>query len=188
MLARTTDEITAKLADEISPVRFRHTLGVLHTGLVLAELHQVDANRLQYAALLHDCAKEMGRDELMRYIRSNRLPVSGDDLERPAILHAPVGAHLAETWYGVDDRDVLDAIRHHPTGTSNPSRLLQVLMAADFTEPTRDFDGVEMIRESVRTNLKAGVLQILKRKQEHLEAVGRQVHPGTLNMIETLEA
>ena len=40
------------------------------------------------------------------------------DLEHsmPALIHAKLGAYLAENEYGIKDREVLDAITYHTTG------------------------------------------------------------------------
>jgi len=181
------DEMTAVLAAELSPARYLHTLGVLQTATVLARLHGADLERVQTAAILHDCAKNLGREELLTRIREHRIPVEAEDFDYPAILHGPVGADMARRRFGVQDEEVLDAIFHHPVGRRSPSLTLQILMAADYCEPTRDFDGVDALRQAVRADLRKGLLEVLRNKVAHLDRTGRRAHSRVYDMIHSLE-
>ncbi len=181
------DEITAALASELPPSRFRHTLGVLHAATVIAERQGADVERIQLAAILHDCAKPMGREELTDYIRNHGLSVDEADFSYPAILHGPVGADIARRRFGADDAEVLDAIEFHPAGRIDPSVTLQILMAADYCEPTRDFEGVEEARSAVRLDLRSGLASIVRNKINGLTAAGRVAHPRASQMIASLE-
>ncbi len=187
MANRHFDEITATLAAEMPAARFRHVLGVLHTSTFLASSFDADLEKVQLAALLHDCAKGMGREELLSYIRENNVPVEAEDLEFPAILHGPVGASVARERFDIRDEEVLDAIFHHPVGRRAPSATLQVIMAADFTEPTRDFAEVDEVRKAVRSDPRSGLLLVLRKKVKHLEEAGRRPHSRVSEMIASLE-
>jgi predicted HD superfamily hydrolase involved in NAD metabolism len=164
-----------------------HTLGVVETAVVLAARNGINVEKAALTALLHDCAKQLGRDELLQTLAEAGEKLSPDDEKFPAIWHAPAGAVQAKARYDVQDPEILDAIRYHPTGNEEPSALLQIIMAADFCEPTRDFPGVDEARELVRKDLANGLLTIIERKVEHLRTRGREPHPLSLAMLKTLQ-
>ena len=63
------------------------------------------------------------------------------------LWHGPVGALIAHSEFGIDNEDVLNAVRFHTTGRTNMSPLEKIIYVADKIEPGRDFPGVEQLRE-----------------------------------------
>ena len=168
--------------------RFLHTLGVVQASVLLADLNGVSLEKAAVAAMLHDCAKPLDSPSLAGLLSGNSEWVEPDDFEFPQVLHAPAGAVLALNQMGVQDQEVLEAIAFHPTGKERPSMLLQVLMAADFTEPTRQYPGVDEARRLVRQDLREGLRWVLNRKIGHVRSGGKKVHPRTLAMLADLGA
>lgn len=188
LMSTNLDTITAALAGELKPQRFMHTLGTVETAVVLARLHGFDVDRACVAALLHDCGRGLTPEQEEAIARTPGSEVPPEDLEYPALLHAGVGRVLARQRFGISDPEVLSAIAYHPTGCSNPGNTLRVLMAADYCEPTRQFDGVEELRVLVRRDFDAGLREILKRKVEHVRSMGGKPHSRALLMIEAMGA
>jgi predicted HD superfamily hydrolase involved in NAD metabolism len=182
------DEIVADLESRLPAKRFLHTLGVLETASSLAEQHGLDTHKAVLAALLHDCAKGLDRQELEAMEQQSLYRVNEADRDFPAIWHGPAGAYLARTRYEVDDPEVLDAIEHHTLGHANPSPTLRVLMASDSLEPLREYEGIQVLREAVRKDLRSGLIAVLKEKVEHVNSKGRKPHPRIFETIASLEA
>jgi predicted HD superfamily hydrolase involved in NAD metabolism len=187
LLEADLDKITRSLESELAGHRFFHSLGVAYLSASLAAAWGVDPDQAFLAGILHDNAKGIPRDELLRLSRSGRYPVEEIDFEYPELLHASAGAVRARDLHGIEDMDVLDAIAHHPTGRRGATALLKVLMAADYCEPNRDFPGVDEAREKVRADLDAGLLDILAGKLRHVQMRGRTIHPRAHDMIRELE-
>lgn len=180
------DALTQFAQANLDKRRFLHTLGVAHVALVLAELNGVNREKAATAALLHDCAKQMNREALHHLLASNGDRVEALEFDFPSVLHAPAGAMIARSKFGITDVEVLETIAHHPTGKGNSSPLLMVLMAADYTEPGRCHDGVEAIRVLVRKNLREGLRLILTKKIEHVQSRGNKIHPRAADMLADL--
>ena len=53
----------------LSDKRYEHTLNVKKMAVKLAKRHGVDENRAALAALLHDAAKEISKDEMRALMR-----------------------------------------------------------------------------------------------------------------------
>lgn len=96
----------------------------------------VDAGALAHAALLHDCAREMGAAEMARLAGGDELPPTA---HRRGLLHGPAGAALVRRELGVEDESVLEAIGHHTTGRAGGGVLLSLVLAGDYLDAGRPF-------------------------------------------------
>ena len=174
-----TEEVH-RLYEQLRPAltegRMRHTAGVIETAILLAQENGVDPKQAQIAALLHDCAKYLPKEEL--FTRSS------DEVKLLPVLHAEIGAQLAEEQYGVHDPAILRAIRLHTTGDAAMTKLDKIVYLADMIEPGRDYPGVEEIRS--QKDLDAAVLLALQRSLTHITERGFSVHPATLRAIKDL--
>lgn len=112
----------------IGPRRRTHIEGVASLMERWAErlgLSPIDRTRWLAAAYLHDALRDASPESL---VEAAEYP--------PKIRHGPaVAIRLAEA--GVDDSDLLDAIRYHTTGWSSWKDMGRFLYLADFLEPSR---------------------------------------------------
>ena len=164
------------LKNTISDHRMHHTAGVIETAIRLAHDNHIDTTKARLAALLHDCAKYLPPDELI-----NR---SKDSFQIIPVLHAEVGAQLAEEVYGINDPDILHAIRLHTTGDVGMTELDKIIYLADMIEPSRNYPGVEELRSV--SDLNKAVYLALKRTLKYTEESGSAIHPATLRAINDL--
>jgi predicted HD superfamily hydrolase involved in NAD metabolism len=51
------------------------------------------------------------------------------------LIHGPLGAVIAKKDYGINDEEILKAIRIHTTGDTNMSLLDKIIFLSDFIEP-----------------------------------------------------
>ncbi|MGM0471876.1 MAG: bis(5'-nucleosyl)-tetraphosphatase (symmetrical) YqeK [Bacillota bacterium] len=173
-------EIIKKLQQMISQARLEHSLGVRDTAADLAEIHGVDCSRARQAGLLHDCAKGISNDNLLQ--RADEFGIVVDSIVRevPSLLHAPVGAKLAEHKFGVADQAVLRAIKLHTLGAPEMSKLEQIIFIADYIEPHRAISGLEQLRDLAEQDLTTTVQQICDRTLEYHLENHQLIHPQTL--------
>ena len=159
--------------------RCGHVLGTAATAVKLAEKYGADVHRAEVAGLLHDCTKKLSMDEQLALCE--KYGIALDELEKKALklLHAKTGAALARDVFGVDD-EVYNAILWHTTGKPDMTVLEKVIYLADFIEPTRDFPGVDTLREAVWQDLDRGLLMGLEMTVEEMEEMGNPIHVNTL--------
>ena len=81
---------------------------------------------------------------------------------------------------GIDDEEMLDAIKYHTTGYPNMTILGKVLYVADAIEATRSYDGVEVLRKAVFEDFNKGLLLIMETTLKHLKEKGLYINPYTL--------
>ena len=117
------DAADAFARERLSDKRYAHTIRVADTAERLAAIHGLDRSRVRLAALLHDAARELPSGEYLRLAEEWDLPVGGPERESPKLLHGPVAAELARKELGVEDEEILKAVRVHTVGATGMSPL-----------------------------------------------------------------
>lgn len=180
------EDIIADLRGRLKPGRLRHTLGVVETAVELAVIFGAHVGRARCAALLHDCAKGLSPEELLRLADASG--ADADEIECLPVLHAPVGAYLARERYGVRDQAVLSAIRGHTVGAERMSLLDAIVYVADMVEPGRDeFPGLADARALARRDIFRAAALCGRLTREYNEKRGGTLHPMTEKMINNIE-
>jgi predicted HD superfamily hydrolase involved in NAD metabolism len=172
----------------LSERRYEHTLRVADTAEDLALVHDLDTDLARLAALLHDAAREMGPEEFLNLADKWHLQVEDLERESPKLLHGPVAAELAKRELGVDDEEVLEAVRTHTTGRPGMGPLALVLYVADKIEPARDYPSVGRLRTLAGEDLNGAAAESLRRAIAHNQERGKPTHPASLEMLDWLEA
>ena len=175
------NELRRIMEQELSSKRYLHTLGVSYTAACLAMAHGADMESAMTAGLLHDCAKPLKGEEQIALCEKHQLDIS--DVERlnpSALLHAKVGAYLAQSRYGVTVPDILNAIKYHTTGRPKMSKLEKILYIADLIEPGRKHVAdLEQIRQMAYQDLDATMARILENTLAYLKTTDGQIDTMT---------
>ena len=182
------EKADALARSRLSEKRYGHTLRVADTTEDLARVHGIDTDRARLAALLHDAARETRPDEFLRLADQWELPIGEPERQSPKLLHGPVAAKLARRELGVDDEEVLEAVRAHTTGKPLMGPLALALYVADKIEPARDYPSVESLRAFARKDLYKAAAESLRRAIDHNERRGRPIHPASRETLRWLEA
>lgn len=175
-----TEKILDRLAKELSPRRLEHSRGVSSAAASLAARYGADVAKARLAGLLHDCARGMPNNLLLQAAAASGIVVNSVEQREPVLLHAPVGVVIAGRDYGVEDPEVLSAIRWHTTGGPVMSLLDEIVFLADYIEPGRSFPGVGHLRELAAASLPEALLAAYDQTLRHLLAEGGLIHPATV--------
>lgn len=158
--------------------RYQHTLGVMETAIELANRFGANVNKAELAAIFHDYAKFRPKDEMRQIIINQGMDPRLLEFNSE-LWHAPVGAYLVEMEAGINDVDILAAIRYHTTGRAGMNVLEKVVYLADYIEPGRKFLGVEEVREMAKVNLTTAIIQAMKNTIVYLLNKNQSVFPET---------
>ncbi|MDI6605286.1 MAG: bis(5'-nucleosyl)-tetraphosphatase (symmetrical) YqeK [Thermoanaerobacteraceae bacterium] len=150
-----------KLKNLINTNRYKHSLGVMETALKLAKKYGADEKKAAIAGLLHDCAKNLTDEELLKLAVRFYIPLNDVLRHSVSLLHGPVGACLLKEYFGIDDEDIKKAVALHTTGDINMSLLDKIIFLADYIEPGRNFDGVEVLRKAAEEDINKAVIMAL---------------------------
>lgn len=159
-----------KLQNHIDEMRYIHTQGVMYTAAALAMCYGEDLERAQVAGLLHDCAKCIPNDEKLKLCRENDIPVSDTEKEAPFLLHARLGAFIAQEKYGIKDQEILDAIAWHTVGRPEMTLLEKIIFLADYIEPNRTkAPNLDQIRKEAFRNIDFAVYLTMRDTLSYLK-------------------
>jgi len=173
-------KIRKKLRKELDAKRYEHTLGVEYTAAALAMCHGTSVKDAQLAGLLHDCAKCLSNDKKINICEKHHISITEVEKRNPYLLHAKVGAYLAEHKYEVHNQDVLNAIMNHTTGRPNMSLLEKIIFIADYIEPGRkQAPNLDTIRSMSFQDLNQALIMILKDTLEYLKKGEGELDPMT---------
>ncbi len=166
--------------------RIPHVKGCEEEAVRLALHWGADAEEAAEAAILHDITKKLNlREQLILCEKYGIIP---DTLEAASekLLHAKTGAAIAKERFGVSE-NVYDAIKWHTTGRADMSLLEKIIYMADYIEPTRDFEGVETLRQLAYTDLDAAMKLGYEMSLGDLARYGVAPHPNTVEALEQYE-
>lgn len=142
-----TEKYEQKLKKVLPEKRYIHSAGVSAEAKKLAKRYGADADKAAVAGILHDCAKGYKIDEQFELCRKYKISLLESDIKCPAVIHAILGAELAKRIYGIDDDEILSAIKYHTVGKADMSLLEKIIYLADMIEPNRDYKGVKKLRK-----------------------------------------
>lgn len=175
------DRILTWLEHHVPQARVQHILRVEQLCGKLAQHHQLDVEKAKQAGLMHDLAKYFKPQRLLQMAQTEGLKLDEILAGEPHLLHADVSAIVARDEFGVEDEDILEAIRNHTLGRPQMSPLSCVVYLADTLEPGRGTSAeLEQLRSRSFENLVAAVWQTGDYSLRHLIEQHRMIHPRTI--------
>lgn len=176
-----------KLQQTLHPKRYVHTLGVAYLSASLAMCHKISHRDALIAGLLHDCAKNHPEEFMLSECVRLHMELSEYEKQLPELIHAPYGAYLAQTQYGILQEDILLAVRNHTLGRPNMTTLEQIVYLADYLEPERTHSTVPPLDE-IRTiafqSLDKATYLVSKNSVHYFETSGKTADPMTYRVFE----
>lgn len=184
----TTEEAKRLVKPRLSARRWTHTKNVKKMAVRLAQRWGADPEKAAVAAYLHDSAKELPQAELLQIFADNAIIAENAPARPAAIWHGIAAAILAQTRWGVDDPEILSAIRCHTTGKPGMSLLDKILYLADMTSAERDWPGVEELRALEMEDLDRALCRALKQSIDFVEEKGGALDPESVAAYEYQKA
>ena len=123
----------------------------------------------------------MPNEKLLEIAKQKNIPMDEVDREHPHVLHARVGALIAQEKFGIQDPDVLGGIRCHTLAEPNMSKVTMVVYLADATEPGRERKkAAPIIKTFKHKGLEKAVLEAIEVKLLDVIDKGKVIHPLTI--------
>lgn len=173
-------KIREHLKKKLSTSRYEHTLGVAYTSVALAMRYGCDLQKAELAGLLHDCAKRYEDAVIIEKCGKRGIVLTEAELMAPAVIHAKLGAWMAEHKYGIADPEILSAISCHTTGKPEMSLLDKIVYIADYIEPGRDkAPKLSEYRRLAFEDLDEALYQIISATLNYLKSTGGAIDDMT---------
>lgn len=182
-----TEQKARRIAKKrLSAKRYQHTLNVRRMAVKLAKRWGADPEKAALAALLHDTAKELPREEMLQILNDNAIMAENAQNRPSPVWHGICAAILAQTQWGVEDEEVLSAIRCHTTGKPGMSLLDEIVFLADMTSAERDYPEVDYLRKLEKEDIHRAMREALEMNLHWLEESGKPVDEETRAALEDL--
>jgi len=163
-----------KVGSYITEKRLNHSIQVAKVAYRIAISNNIENPSKYYVAgILHDVGKlaKIDDNNAINYMQKN-FP---EYVSIPKFAyHQFIGSDIAKKHFGIEDADILDAIKFHCTGKANMSQLGMVVYASDKIEPTREYDSRFLIN-SCLADWKQGFLDTLNDNKKYLLAHAKDI-------------
>ncbi len=169
------------LAEAVPPARIHHILGVEQMAIELAQHYQLDQTKAQLAGLMHDLAKYYKPSLLLEMARTSELTLDSILETHPHLIHAEVGAVVAQIEFGIEDQDILNAIANHTLGQPGMNPLSCIVFLADTLEPSRGNTAeLKRLRALCFQSLYQAVWQTCDYTLNYLIKTSKVIHPRAI--------
>ena len=148
--------------------------GTQADALIILAAHDID--RASSAATLLESAKRYG------------IGVNAVEARLPMLLHGPVAAARLRHEMGIEDEDVLEAVRWHTTGVEPCGPIGRLIFIADKLDPDKAarYPHIDVVREQASRDLDRAAATFLAGDLTRLVGQGGLVHPASLEAYNSL--
>lgn len=174
-------EYTKLIRERLSDYRFYHSLCVAESAKELARRYGADEEKAETAGILHDITKESSKAEQLDMIKKAKMTITPLEMSQERFYHQISGAAYAKVILGINDDEILNAIRYHTTGRENMSLIEQIVYLADFISADRDYDDVDIMRQKVDAGREEGLLYAASYTIKSVTKKQSILHPDTVN-------
>lgn len=177
----TEKALLEKLQGMIDEKRYIHSLGVRDTAVLLARRYGVSEEKARIAGILHDCAKNIPKEESIARCEAAGIPLKPICYIEKGLVHSYLGAHIAKTEFGIDDREILDAIYYHTTGHEDMPMLTKIIYLSDIIEPGRKVPNLEELRRVAMEDIDEALIKAINSTITHVLGKGSVLDCDTVS-------
>lgn len=132
-----SDTVFSRLGYYMSGPREQHVRRVVHTASELAMRFSLPGEKVRAAAVFHDLDRELGAGPTLARASDWGIRLLAVERRSPVLAHGAITAERMFRQYGLQDTEVLMAVRHHTLGHPDLGAVGLALYVADFCEPGR---------------------------------------------------
>ena len=181
--------IRKHLKEHLQDNRYEHSISVSFSAIALAMAHGYDLQAAELAGLCHDCAKFMGKKELISACEREHIPLLPEYIAAPQVLHGIYGATYARKHFQIHNEEILSAIYYHTIGKPAMSLLEKMIYLADYIEVRRGYrEELEEVRRVAFTNLDEAMYLALSQTIQYVEEKGQPLCSSSLEAFRYYKA
>ena len=159
--------------------RFNHSLGVAFKALEIIKDNNLNADldKAFLAGLLHDYSKFSNIERYYEIVE--KYNISREILEEnEKVFHGILGYLVVKEELGIEDEEILNAIKYHVFGSDSMTELEEVIYLADYIENNRVGEEYELARAVAKTDYKKAIALESEATMQHLLNKGEKIHPN----------
>lgn len=183
-----TADFCKKLAKRsLSARRYEHTLNVRKLAVQLAKREGADPDKAEIAALLHDICKERPKSELLQMLSDHAIMTQNAAKKPQGVWHAAAAMVYAKEELGIEDEEILNAIRWHTSGRAGMTLMDKIIYMADMCSEDRDYPEADELRRLLKKDLDHALIRALQYSIQWLTEEGRAIDEDSRAALAELE-
>jgi len=176
------EKIKQDIKNILSEKRYIHSLGVAKRAAELARIYGEDEEKARIIGITHDIAKEIPKEEAIKYANENQIIFDEIEKKEPGLWHSKIGADMVQKKYNFT-QDMKQAILYHTTGHINMNTMDKIIYLADKTEENRTYEDLEKAIELSNTNLDEAILYVAGVAINKSIRKKSLIHPDTICLM-----
>lgn len=178
----TDEKIITLIKSRLDEYRFKHSLNVAESARELALRYGGDAEKAYTAGLLHDVMKNASQEEQLGVLSEAGIELMPVERANRKLWHAMSGAAYVKFVMGINDRDIIKAVRYHTTGRAEMTLLEKIVYLADYISAERNYNGVDEMRELCKKDMDSAIEFALAFGIPDLVSKGQVIHPDSIDL------
>ena len=174
-------EFKTLIKGKLKESRYIHSLNVADSAKILAAKYGCDEEKAYTSGLLHDVMKNAGDEEQLEVISKAGWELTDCEKANKKLWHAVAGAAFMKTELGIEDEDMIEAVRYHTTARKNMSVLEKVIYVADFISADRDYPEVDDVRKAADESLEKAMMLGLEFCIQEIAKRRQILHPDSVD-------
>lgn len=178
-----TEEIRIFAQEHVKKSRYEHSIRVAETCARLCRMFALDDDVGYLAGVGHDMCKDFSDQELFDLAAKDGNPIIPYEKRNPALLHGRAAAVLMKEKFGIEDKDILEAVAYHTSGVMGMCDLSKCLFIADKIEPGRPQSTDEYRERLYKMNLNQMFYAVLYENYSYVLKKGYELFPTTEDLV-----
>lgn len=178
-----TEEIRIFAQEHVKKSRYEHSIRVAETCARLCRMFALDDDVGYLAGVGHDMCKDFSDQELFDLAAKDGNPIIPYEKRNPALLHGRAAAVLLKEKFGIEDKDILEAVAYHTSGVMGMCDLSKCLFIADKIEPGRPQSTDEYRERLYKMNLDQMFYAVLYENYSYVLKKGYELFPTTEDLV-----
>ena len=178
-----TEEIRIFAQEHVKKSRYEHSIRVAETCARLCRMFALDDDVGYLAGVGHDMCKDFSDQELFYLAAKDGNPIIPYEKRNPALLHGRAAAVLMKEKFGIEDKDILEAVAYHTSGVMGMCDLSKCLFIADKIEPGRPQSTDEYRERLYKMNLNQMFYAVLYENYSYVLKKGYELFPTTEDLV-----
>ena len=138
------------------------------------------------AGIAHDLAKQMDTKLILKLVKSDGMPITPLERGKLNLLHGRAAAVLLKERFCVHNKDILEAVAVHTSGSEHMGPLAKVIYIADKAEISRSIDPA-LRKMCLEDDLDSILLAVLKKTISKLRSRELDLSEETLRLFDRMK-
>lgn len=167
--------------------RYEHSVRVADTAQSLCKKYSLEEKLGKLAGIAHDICKDFGQAVLLSLASRDGHEITALEKAKPSLLHGRAAAVKLREDFGIENKDVLEAVAVHTFGKDGMCDLAKVVYVADKIEPGRPHVTKKYLERFEDMTLDEMTLYVLEENISFLKKKARSVAPESMVLLDSLK-